>query len=731
MAKKEVEAKIIRVNPEDCSIEEELDPIEEEKAPAEAEEGISCLRGSSCACCEEDDDQEEEESILKKVIYLSLALAFFAAGMLAQHIFSKGDIAAVLLVISWLLAGHEVIINAVRKLFSGFLMAEEFLMAVATSGAVILKEYPEAALVMILYQIGEILEHYSVGRSRRSISRLLDISAPYANLIKGEDLLQIDPRQIKPGDHLMVKPGELIPTDGVIISGSSNLNTAAITGEALPLPVSEGSRVKSGSINGDGLLRLEAETSYQDSTASRVMAMVEEASGRKARSESLITRFATVYTPIVVGLAVLLALLPPLLFSGQSFSSWVFRGLIFLVVSCPCAFVISVPLTFVSGLGMASRHGVLVRGGNDLENLANLKSLAFDKTGTLTKGQFSVIFSHAEDDVEEMKFLELAAAMEQSFTHPIAESIVSYGKSRGINLSSEGLSEIVALPGHGVRGVIEKSSNLSFAIEYPATVYLGNAALMKKLGLYEKAIADGCEGQAWTMSHVAIIPGHRETSAFDEKNAALPKENIRYLGHLVIRDEIKDEAASAIAALKKEGISRLALLTGDNEIFAREVAKEVGIEEVHASMLPQDKVSWIEQQKEQKIRGSSGFVGDGLNDAPVLMASDVGIAMGGIGSDAAIEAADVVLMHDDLTTLLKGLIIARKTKNIARQNIVFALTVKFIFLLLAAVGYMPMWLAVFADVGVTLLVIFNCFRIFRIPKLKKVEKRFLKEQNGS
>jgi Cd2+/Zn2+-exporting ATPase len=420
-------------------------------------------------------------------------------------------------------------------------------------------------------------------------------------------------------------------------------------------------------------------------------------------------------------LAVLISVLPPLLLD-QSFSNWVYRGLIFLVVSCPCAFVISVPLTFVSGIGMASRHGVLVRGGTDLENLSKLKTLAFDKTGTLTEGKFSVIASHAEDHVDEKAFIALAATMEQSFTHPIAQSIVAHAKSLGISLSSEGLSDIISVPGHGVRGVIDKSNGLRLPLELPATVYLGNAALMKMLGLHESALADGCEGQAWTMSHVAIVPNFRDKRSYEEVKADPPATDIRYLGHIVIRDELKAEAPQTIAALRAEGVDRMALLTGDNEVFAREVAKEAGIDEIHASLLPQDKVAWMEEVLADEKNGKTGFAGDGINDAPVLMTADVGVAMGGLGSDAAIEAADVVLMQDNLSALLKGLVISKKTMNIARQNIVFALGVKFLFLLLAAIGYMPMWLAVFADVGVTLLVILNCFRIFHIPHLQKIEK---------
>ncbi|HZJ90065.1 MAG TPA: heavy metal translocating P-type ATPase, partial [Oscillospiraceae bacterium] len=574
---------------------------------------------------------------------------------------------------------------------------------------------------MILYQIGENLEHFAVGKSRQSITDLLDIAAPYANLVTAEGVKRIDPAEIRVGDILEIQPGELIPTDGVVVSGLSSINTAAISGESVPMEAGEGSQVLSGSVNGDGLLRMKANTVYAESTASRVMDMVNEASSRKADTETLVRRFSKIYTPIVVFLAILISVIPPLLLD-QSFSTWVYRGLIFLVVSCPCAFVISVPLTFVSGIGMASRHGVLVRGGTDLESLANLKTLAFDKTGTLTEGKFSVIASHAEEDIDKQAFIALAGTMEQSFTHPIAQSIVSHAESLGLTLSSEGLSDIISLPGHGVRGVIDSSNGLRLPIEMPATVYLGNAALMKMLGLHESALADGCEGQAWTMSHVAIVPGLRDTRSYEEVKAGPPSTEIRYLGHIVIRDELKAEAAQTIAALRKEGVERIALLTGDNEVFAREVAKEAGIDEVHASLLPQDKVAWMEEVHEDESNGRTGFVGDGINDAPVLMTADVGVAMGGLGSDAAIEAADVVLMQDKLSALLKGVIISKKTMNIASQNIIFALGVKFLFLLLAAVGYMPMWLAVFADVGVTLLVILNCFRIFRISRLQRIEK---------
>ena len=655
------------------------------------------------------------------LILLFVSIGAFIGGLIANYLFDAGSVSIILMIVAWLLAGYRVIINAVKKLLFGFIMDEEFLMSAATVVAVILGEYPEAALVMILYQIGENLEHFAVGKSRQSITDLLDIAAPYANLVTAEGVKRIDPAEIRVGDILEIQPGELIPTDGVVVSGLSSINTAAISGESVPMEAGEGSQVLSGSVNGDGLLRMKANTVYAESTASRVMDMVNEASSRKADTETLVRRFSKIYTPIVVLLAILISVIPPLLLD-QSFSTWVYRGLIFLVVSCPCAFVISVPLTFVSGIGMASRHGVLVRGGTDLESLANLKTLAFDKTGTLTEGKFSVIASHAEEDIDEQAFIALAGTMEQSFTHPIAQSIVSHAESLGLTLSSEGLSDIISLPGHGVRGVIDSSNGLRLPIEMPATVYLGNAALMKMLGLHESALADGCEGQAWTMSHVAIVPGLRDTRSYEEVKAGPPSTEIRYLGHIVIRDELKAEAAQTIAALRKEGVERIALLTGDNEVFAREVAKEAGIDEVHASLLPQDKVAWMEEVHEDESNGRTGFVGDGINDAPVLMTADVGVAMGGLGSDAAIEAADVVLMQDKLSALLKGVIISKKTMNIARQNIIFALGVKFLFLLLAAVGYMPMWLAVFADVGVTLLVILNCFRIFRISRLQRIEK---------
>lgn len=684
---------------------------------------ISCANDaqggiSSCGCCHDSPPKTERQANTKLVL-LFISIASFIAGLLLKHIFAQDTISIALMIFAWLLAGYEVMISAVKKLFSGFILDEQFLMTVATVGAVILGEYPEAALVMILYQIGQRLEDFAVGRSQKSISDLLDIAAPYANLVTDEGVKRIDPAQIAIGDVLEIQAGDLIPTDGIVLSGRSTLNTAAITGEALPLEAAAGTKILSGSVNGDGLLRMRAETIYAESTASRVMAMVEEASQRKARSETLVRRFSRIYTPIVVILALVVSVLPPLLLSGQDFSTWIYRGLTFLVVSCPCAFVISVPLTFVSGLGMASRHGVLIRGGTDLENLSRLKTLAFDKTGTLTKGEFSVIATHAETGVNEERFVALAATLEQSFTHPIAQSIIQHAKELGFTISTEGLSDIVALPGHGIRGVIENSNSLNLPVDFPATVYLGNAALMKMLGLHESAVADGCEGQAWTMSHVAITPAYRDTRSYEEMSSepTAETENVRYLGHIVIRDELKDEAPHTITALRQEGVERIAILSGDNEVFAREVAKEAGIAEVHASLLPQDKVAWMEKAQTEETSGSSGFVGDGINDAPVLMIADVGVAMGGLGSDAAIEAADVVLMQDKLSALLKGLKISKKTMRIARQNIVFALGVKFLFLLLATIGYMPMWLAVFADVGVTLLVILNCFRIFRIRDL--------------
>ena len=583
--------------------------------------------------------------------------------------------------VPYLIVGYDVLWKAIRNIGHGQLFDENFLMSIATLGAFALVFFPEAeqhfaeaAAVMLFYQVGELFQDYAVDRSRKSISALMEIAPDHANIERDGKLVEVDPDEVSVGDLITVKPGERVPLDGVVETGTSSLDTATITGESLPRSVAPGDDIYSGCINTNGLITVRVTKPFGESTVARVLELIESASDKKARTEDFITRFARWYTPIVVGAAVALSAIPPLAF-GLPWSDWVQRGLIFLVVSCPCALVISVPLSFFGGIGGASKAGILVKGGNYLEALSKAETVVFDKTGTLTEGSFNVVAVHPVPGADADRLLSLAAYAEAHSDHPIALSIrEAYSgeidRSRIENAREES--------GRGIRATVDKK-----------VVLVGNGRLMSEDSIAYK----DCE-LTGTVLHVAW--------------------NGRYIGHIVIADVLKSDAAQAITALRDAGVKKTVMLTGDVESVAKATASKLGIDEYHAQLLPQDKVAQVERIiDERDAAGDDGriaFVGDGINDAPVLTRADIGIAMGAMGSDAAIEAADIVLMDDKPSRIVAAIEIARKTMRIVWQNIVFALGVKFAVLIMAAVGIATMWLAVFADVGVAVIAILNAMR---------------------
>lgn len=590
----------------------------------------------------------------------------------------------VLFLIPYLIAGYDVLLKAARNIGNGQVFDENFLMTVATVGAFALVLFPdsqphmaEGAAVMLFYQVGELFQGYAVGKSRQSIADMMDIAPDFANVMRDGKLVQVDPYEIGVGDEIVVKPGERVPLDGTIVEGSTQLDTAALTGESVPRHVEEGAEVISGCVNMTGKITVKVSKPFEQSTVSRILELVESASEKKAQTENFITRFARYYTPIVTIGALVLAVLPPLLF-GQSWSDWIERGLTFLVVSCPCALVISVPLSFFGGIGGASRLGILVKGGNYLEALSHTETVVFDKTGTLTNGSFNVVAVHpdAAAEVNPDLILSIAAHAEAYSDHPIAVSVKEaftgeIDQSRIADVREEG--------GHGVRAVVDER-----------VVLVGNDKLMREEGI---AYHD-CE-LTGTILHVSI--------------------DGKYAGHIIIADVVKEDAAECIKRLHAAGVRNTVMLTGDRTEVAKAVAEKLGLDEYHGKLLPEDKVNQVERLLgETSERGKLAFVGDGINDAPVLTRADIGIAMGAMGSDAAIEAADIVLMDDKPSKIASAIRIARKTMRIVWQNIVFALGVKFAVLVLAAVGLATMWLAVFADVGVAILAILNAMRCMRV-----------------
>lgn len=592
-----------------------------------------------------------------------------------------------LYLIPYAIAGYDVLLKAARNIKNGQVFDENFLMAVATIGAFSLVFFPdsgphmaEGAAVMLFYQVGELFQQYAVGKSRKSIAAMMDIAPDFANVRNTNgDLEQVDPDSVAVGSEIVVKPGERVPIDGVVVEGSSQLDTAALTGESVPRAIEAGSEVVSGCVNLTGLLIMKTTKPFGESTVSRILELVENAAEKKAHTENFITRFARYYTPAVCGVALVLALLPPLLGFGV-LSDWVFRGLTFLVVSCPCALVISVPLSFFGGIGGASKLGILIKGSNYLESLASVDTVVFDKTGTLTSGTFGVVAVHPAEGVKGDRLLELAAHAEAYSDHPIAMSVK---QAYGARIDETRVSNASEVSGRGVQAKIDGAS-----------VSVGNDKLMASLDID----ARNCE-LVGTMLHVA--------------------ENGKYLGHIVIADMVKDDAAKTIADLHATGVTKTVMLTGDAEEVARSVASKLGLDEFHAKLLPQDKVAEVERLlDEESKKGRLAFVGDGINDAPVLTRADIGIAMGAMGSDAAIEAADIVLMDDKPSNIAKAIRLSRKTMGIVWQNIVFALGVKLAVLVLAAVGIANMWMAVFADVGVAILAILNAMRCMNVKKFQ-------------
>ncbi len=573
--------------------------------------------------------------------------------------------------LAYAVIGADVVYRAVRNLFHGNFFDEHFLMSIATLGAFAIGEYPEAVAVMLFYQVGELFQDIAVARSRASISSLMDIRPDYANIEEDGELRQVAPDDVPGGSVIIVKPGEKIPLDGVVISGESSVDTSALTGESLPRDVSEGNPVVSGSLNMTGVIRVRTSGEYGESTVARILELVENADTGKAKAEKFMTRFARYYTPAVVAAAVLLAVVPSLV-SGGNWTVWLNRALIFLVVSCPCALVVSIPLTFFAGIGGASRRGILIKGSNYLEILARVGTVVFDKTGTLTYGNFSVTAVHPEIISGEM-LVELAALAEMYSDHPVAVSLRS---AYGGQLDKERVADVKNFAGEGI-----------FAVVDGREVYAGNDRLMSRAGVEAKQ----CE-KPGTIVHLAV-------------------DGV-YMGHIVVSDSIKPEAADAVSGLRRSGVKKVVMLTGDRQDVAEEVSGALGIDEVYAGLLPADKVSRMEELRSagsQKI----AFVGDGINDAPVLKLADVGIAMGAVGSDAAIEAADVVLMDDNPMKVAESIRISRRTLRIVVQNIVFAIGIKLAMLLLGALGIAGMWEAVFADVGVTVLAVLNSLRAMR------------------
>ncbi len=601
----------------------------------------------------------------------------YAMGFVCYN-FLGGDLLSslVFFIAAYVILGHDVVLTACRNIRRGKVFDEHFLMSVSTIGAFIIGEFPEAVAVMFFYQIGELCQDRAVDKSRRSINSLMEIRPDNANLEKKHGkIVSVSAEDVDRDDIIVVRPGERVPLDGIIIEGASSLDTMALTGESLPRDVKAGDGVYSGSINLNGVLRIRVLKTYEDSTASKIIEMVENASARKAPTEKFITKFAAVYTPIVVFLALALALIPPILLGG-AWADWVHRAFVFLVVSCPCAFVIAIPLTFFGGIGAAAKKGVLVKGGNYLEALNSVDTVIFDKTGTLTKGVFNVTAIIANADVSEDEILQMAAAAESYSNHPIAESILrAYGKE----IDKDDISEVYELAGHGISALYKGEQ-----------IYVGNEKLMMS-------------------KNIAVEPDeHTGTKIYVAARGSA-------LGCIVIADELKNDSKAAIAALKKQGIRRMIMLTGDNEEIAGHVADEIGIDEYYAGLLPADKVQRLEEIGKTMNAGKKmAFVGDGINDAPVLARADVGIAMGTLGADAAIEAADVVLMTDEPARIADALKVASKTKSIVIQNIIFALVVKIIFLILGSMGIAGMWEAVFADVGVTLIAVANSLRMLKI-----------------
>lgn len=631
-------------------------------------------------------DEHGEEGLRGKLLLIAATVFLLIGAVIVEHNTSLATWQLLLVyLVPYLLIGHDTLGEALEGIAKGDMFNEDFLMSVATIGALCIgflpgaeTQFPEAVFVMLFFQVGELFEGYAEGRSRESISHLMDIRPDVANVERNGTVESVKPEDVRVGETIVVRPGEKIPLDGIIVEGATSLNTIALTGESCPRDVEEKDEVVSGCINLTGVIRVKTTKTFGESTVSKIIRLVESANENKSRSESFITRFAHVYTPIVVFAALALAFIPPF-FSADgyatAFSTWLYRALIFLVVSCPCALVISVPLSFFGGIGAASRRGILIKGSGYMDTLANLGTVVFDKTGTLTHGEFAVEAVHPSD-FDEHELLHLAAHVEHFTTHPIGAALRNAFPSEAIDGCK--IEEVEEIAGRGIRAKVSGR-----------TVCVGNGKMMEDIGLE----AHNCH-LAGTIIHVAV--------------------DGKYAGHIVINDKIKEDSAEAITSLKRLGVEKTVMLTGDREAVGKDVAERLGLDEYHAELLPADKVAHVERLIREKAEGKSlAFVGDGINDAPVLKRADVGIAMGALGSDAAIEAADVVLMDDKPSKISTAIDIAHRTIHIARENVVFAIGVKVAVLLLATVGLGNMWMAVFADVGVTVLAVLNAMRTLR------------------
>lgn len=607
----------------------------------------------------------------KEVIIVISAILFVIALLVKVNL----TLQLILMLIAYILVGKDTVLGAIKNVEKGDFLDEKFLMTIATLGAILIGEYPEAVAVMLFYEVGELFQGYAINKSRKSIADMMDIKPEYANVIRNNKSQKVDPDEVQIGETIEIKPGERVPLDATVVKGESTLDTSALTGESVPVEVREGANILSGCININGLIIAEVTKEYFDSTVNKVLDLVENASAKKSKSERLITRFSKIYTPIVIGLAVLLAILPPIISGEYNFRVWIFRALSFLVVSCPCAFVISVPLSFFSGIGAASRAGVLIKGGNYLEALSKVDTVVFDKTGTLTKGVFNVQKVVVLDkNIDEDKFISLVAAAESGSNHPISKSIQKYYNKE---IDTNSINSIKEISGKGIEAIIDNRK-----------ILVGNEKLIN-------------------------IP--KDISIDDIGTILYVEIDNKFAGYIVISDELKKDSKKTIKDLKDIGIKKTIMLTGDLEKVSKKVGKDLGLDEVYTNLLPQDKVSKFEEIIEnKKSKGNVVFVGDGINDAPVLARADVGIAMGAMGSDAAIEAADVVIMTDEPSKIVTAIKSSKRTMKIAMQNITLAFGIKAIVLILSALGIADMWMAVFADTGVTILAVLNSFRALKI-----------------
>ena len=609
----------------------------------------------------------------KKGIKIIIALILFLLAMTIN--FNNEMITKVIFIIAYLIVGLEILKKALRNITRGKVFDENFLMSVATIGAFAIGEFPEAVAVMLFYQVGELFQSYAVDKSRKSISSLMDIRPDFANVEREEKIEKVDPDEVKIGEIIVVKPGEKVPLDGIVVEGKTSLDTKALTGESLPREIAENDEILSGSINLNGVIKIKVTKEYGESTVSKILDLVENASSKKSKSENFITKFAEYYTPIVVIIAVILAIVPPLLIKDATFSDWIYRALSFLVVSCPCALVISIPLSFFGGIGGASKMGVLIKGSNYLEQLANTEIIVFDKTGTLTEGVFEVQKVHAIDMSEE-ELLRITAYAENYSNHPISLSVK---KAYNKEIDEKQILNTEEISGHGI---VAKIGNQD--------VLVGNEKLMSENNIKITKCED-----IGTILNVAV--------------------DGKYAGYILIADKIKKDSKSAIKSLKKNNIKQTVMLTGDRKNVGEHVAKELGLDKVYTELLPDGKVEKVESLlKEKSEKGKLAFVGDGINDAPVLALADIGIAMGGLGSDAAIEAADIVLMTDEPSKIVDAIHLSKKTMRIVKENIIFAIVIKVLVLVLSAFGLSTMWEAVFADVGVSIIAIINALRVLRV-----------------